>query len=166
MIFGMTALTFIHVVISLVAIAAGLAVLADLLRSRWQGGLTAVFLATTIATSVTGFLFPVDRFLPSHAFGIISLVVLGIALAAAYRHHLAGRWRGAYIASAVFALYLNVFVLIVQAFQKVPGLNALAPTQSEAPFLVAQVVALLAFIGAGALAIRRFRPADLAGTAG
>ena len=166
MTFGMTTLTFIHVVISLVAIVSGLVVLADLIRSRWQGGLTALFLATTIATSVTGFLFPVDRFLPSHVFGILSLLVLGIALAAAYRHHLAGRWRGTYIVSAVFALYLNVFVLIVQAFQKVPGLNALAPTQSETPFVVAQVAALLALAGAGALAVRWFKPGALTGVPG
>lgn len=162
MIFGMTTLTFIHVVISLVAIVSGLAVLAALLQSRWQGRLTAFFLATTIVTSATGFLFPVDRLLPSHVFGIISLVVLAIALVAIYRHHLAGRWRWAYIVSAVFALYLNSVVLIVQAFQKVPGLNALAPTQSETPFLLVQVITLLAFIGAGALAIRWFRPGRLA----
>ncbi len=140
-----------HVALSLVGIGSGLIVVYGLLTSKTFDGWTTVFLATTVATSVTGFLFPVHQFMPSHALGIISLIVLAIAILARYRHGLAGGWRRTYVISAVIALYLNVFVLIVQLFRRVPALKELAPTQSEPPFQVAQLAALLIF---ATLAIR------------
>jgi len=117
-----------------------------------------MFLITTVATSVTGFLFPFTQLLPSHIFGIISLFVLAIAAAARYSFRLKDSWRWIYVATALIALYLNVFVLVVQAFLKVPGLKTLAPTQSETPFLIAQAVVLVFFIYVGARAAMRFRP--------
>jgi hypothetical protein len=120
-------------------------------------GWTAVFLVTTTATSVTGFGFPFVRFLPSHGVGIVSLLVLLIALLARYRFHLGGAWRWLYSVSVVFALYLNVFVLIAQAFSKVPQLKALAPTQSEPPFIAAQLVVLALFFVFAGRAVKRFR---------
>jgi hypothetical protein len=154
--------TFVHVVISLIGIATGLVVLAAMLRGKRLPAWTAVFLATTILTSVTGFAFPFDRFLPSHWFGVISLVVLAVALLALYAFRLAGPWRRLFVAAAVVALYLNVFVAVVQAFQKLAFLQPLAPTQSEAPFLLAQLVVLAVFIVLGILAARRFQPATAA----
>ena len=118
--------------------------------------LTAVFLTTTVLTSVTGFGFPFDHLLPSHKLGIISLVVLAIAIPARYVFHLAGSWRWIYVVGASMALYLNVFVLIAQLFMKVPALKALAPTQSEPPFLVAQILTLLIFVALTILATKRF----------
>lgn len=148
-------LTLVHVALSLVGIATGFVEIAGLLsgtrRERW----TKVFLASTIATSASGFLFPFERFLPSHAFGLISLVLLGVALAARYRQHLHGRWGAIYAVTASVAQYLNVFVLIVQSFLKVPVLKALAPTQTEPTFVIAQLVALVAFSILGALATRQ-----------
>lgn len=139
------ALTLFHVVLSLVGIASGFVVVYGLIASKRLDGWTALFLWTTVATSVTGFLFPVDHFLPSHGVGIVSLIVLAIAILARYRFRLAGGWRRAYVIAAVIALYLNVFVLIVQLFRKVPSLKAIAPTQSEPPFQVSQLIALLVF---------------------
>jgi len=118
--------------------------------------LTAVFLTTTVLTSVTGFGFPFNHLLPSHKLGIISLVVLAIAIPARYVFHLAGSWRWIYVVGASTALYLNVFVLVAQLFMKVPALKALAPTQSEPPFLVAQLLVLLIFVGLTILAAKRF----------
>jgi hypothetical protein len=160
MILGMSTSTFtaVHVVLSLIAIGAGIVVLAGMLRARRPAGWTALFLATTVLTSVTGFFFPVDHLLPSHIVGIISLVVLAIALLALYGYRLAGSWRWLYVGSAVLALYLNVFVGVVQAFEKLPMLSRLAPTQSEPPFLVAQVVVLAIFAVLGIRAGIRFRP--------
>ena len=160
MILGMSTSTFtaVHVVLSLIGIVAGIVVLAGMLRARRPAGWTALFLATTVLTSVTGFFFPVDHLLPSHIVGIISLVVLAIALLALYGYRLAGSWRWLYVGSAVLALYLNVFVGVVQAFEKLPVLSRLAPTQSEPPFLVAQVVVLAIFAVLGIRAGIRFRP--------
>lgn len=155
---GIGALTFIHVVLSLVGIASGLVVFAGMFDSRRMEGWTAVFLITTVATSVTGFLFPFTKFLPSHLFGIISLVVLALAAAARYSFRMKDAWRWVYAATALIALYLNVFVLVVQLFVKIPGLQVLAPTQSEPPFLIAQLVVLVLFIYFGARATMRFRP--------
>jgi hypothetical protein len=161
MILGMSIGTFtlVHVLISLVAIASGFVVLFGMLSGKRLDTWTALFLATTVATSVTGFGFPVDQLLPSHKVGIISLVVLALAIAARYFFHLAGAWRRVYVITAVIALYLNTFVGVVQAFLKVPALNALAPTQAEPPFAIAQGVVLLLFIGLGTLAAKRFRAA-------
>jgi len=163
MILGLPASTYtlIHVVLSLVGIASGLVVLAGLIGAKRLPGWTVLFLATTILTSVTGFGFPSDKLLPSHIVGIISLVVLAIALLALYVFHLAGHWRWIYAASAVIALYLNAFVGVVQAFQKVSPLHALAPTQSEPPFAIAQLVVLAIFIALGILAAIKFRPATM-----
>jgi len=141
-----------------VGIFAGLVVLLGMFSSKRLDGWTALFLATTVLTSVTGFFFPFDQLLPSHIVGIISLVVLAVAILARYVYRLSGPWRWIYIAGAVLALYLNVFVGVVQAFQKLPLLSSLAPTQSEPPFLIAQFVVLAIFIVLGILAVRLFRP--------
>jgi hypothetical protein len=158
MILGMTALTFAHVLLSLIGILAGLVVLFGLLTSRQLNGWTTVFIWSTVATTVTGFLFPFHRFLPSHAVGIISLIVLAVAIYALYGRHLAGAWRQVYAVTAMIALYLNVFVLIAQLFAKVPALKALAPTQTEAPFEEAQLAALIAFVVLTILAAIKFHP--------
>jgi hypothetical protein len=160
MILGMSTSTFtlVHVVLSLVGIFAGLVVVFGMFSSKKLDGLTALFLATTVLTSVTGFFFPFDKILPSHIVGIISLVVLAIAILALYALHLAGPWRWIYVVSAVLALYLNVFVGVVQAFQKLPLLASLAPTQSEPPFLIAQAIVLVIFVVLGIGAVRSFRP--------
>ncbi len=163
MIFGMTTSTFtlVHVVISLVGIASGLVVVFGLLTGKRLDGWTALFLATTVATSVTGFGFPFDHLLPSHKVGIISLVVLAVAILARYAFHLTGAWRRIYVISAVAALYLNVFVAVVQAFLKVPALHALAPKQTEPPFLVTQLVVLVLFVVIAIMAAKRFHDEPL-----
>ena len=160
MILGMSLATFtlVHVVLSLVGIFAGLVVVFGMFSSKSLDGWTALLLATTVLTSVTGFFFPFDKILPSHIVGIISLVLLAIAILALYALHLAGPWRWIYVVSAVVALYFNVFVGVVQAFQKVPLLASLAPTQSEPPFLIAQSVVLVIFIALGVVAVRSFHP--------
>ena len=160
MILGMSLSTFttLHVIISLIGIVTGLVVLLGMLGGRQLGSWTAIFLATTVLTSATGFLFPFNKLLPSHVVGIISLAVLSIALLALYGLHLAGAWRWIYVAAAVLALYLNVFVGVVQAFQKLAFLQPFAPTQTEAPFIVAQVVVLAIFAALGVLAVRSFHP--------
>lgn len=148
--------TQFHVLISLLGIASGFVVMFGMLTGDPMPAWTAFFLVTTVATSVTGFFFPFEKLLPSHIVGIISLVVLGVSLYALYGAHLAGSWAWIYVATAVFAQYLNFFVLIVQSFQKIPSLKVLAPTQTETPFKVAQGVALLAFIALGIQAARVF----------
>jgi hypothetical protein len=158
MLFGMDALTFVHVLLSLIGIVSGFVVLAGMFDSRRQESWTALFLITTVMTSVTGFLFPFTKLLPSHIFGIISLVVLAIAAAARYSFRLKDSWRWIYVATALFALYLNTFVLVVQAFLKVPALKALAPTQSEPPFAIAQGIVLVFFLYVGVRAAMRYRP--------
>jgi hypothetical protein len=151
--------TLFHVVLSLVGILSGFAVVAGFLTTKRSNGWTALFLTTTVLTSVTGFLFPFHRFLPSHAVGIVSLLVLAVTIPALYVFHLAGPWRRTYVIGAVIALYLNVFVLIAQFFMKVPALKALAPTQSEPPFLGTQIVVMLIFVVTGVFAAKRF-PAE------
>jgi hypothetical protein len=158
MILGMTPLVFLHVVISLVGIGTGLAVAWGMLGSKRMPGLAVVFLWTTVLTSASGFILPATQFLPSHATGILSLIILAFTLYAWYGKRLAGRWRGVYAGTAVAALYLNVFVLVVQLFLKVPSLKALAPQQSEPPFTVTQGIVLLVFIAWGVLAVKRFHP--------
>ena len=158
---GMSLQTFtvLHVIISLIAIASGLIVLFGMLGSKRLAGWTALFLLATILTSVTGFMFPIHGFTPALGTGIVSLVVLAIALLALYGKRLAGNWRWMYVATAVTALWFNVLVLIVQAFQKVASLNAMAPTQSEPPFLIAQSGALAIFVVLGVVAGIKFRSA-------
>lgn len=153
----LAAYTLVHVVISLVGIVSGLIVLFGLLTGQRLDRWTLVFLATTVATSVTGFGFPFQRFLPSHAVGIVSLIALSLAIYGRYPRRLAGAWRRVFVIGAVLSLYLNVFVLVVQLFLKVPALNALAPTQSEPPFQLTQLVALAVFAALGAAAVVRFR---------
>jgi hypothetical protein len=159
MILGMTTSTFtlVHVLLSLVGIGSGLIVPFGLLAGKRLDGWTAVFLTSTVATSVTGFGFPFDHLLPSHKVGIISLVVLAIAILGRYALHLAGAWRWIYVVSAVIALYLNVFIFIVQTFQKLPGLKAVAPTQSEPPFWLTQLAVLAIFVALAIVAVIKFR---------
>jgi hypothetical protein len=161
MILGMSTSTFtlVHVALSLVGILFGAIVVFGMLSAKRPDGWTALFLATTVLTSVTGFLFPSDHLLPSHIVGIISLVALVIAIVALYVYRLAASWRWMYVTGAVVALYFNVFVGIVQAFRKLPFLTPLAPTQSEPPFLVTQLVVMALFIVVGFVAVRSFHPA-------
>jgi hypothetical protein len=157
MILGLQPFTFAHVLISLVAIATGFVVLFGMLNAKRLEGWTSIFLVTTVATSLTGFGFPIDIILPSHIVGIISLVVLAVAIIARYAFRLAGPWRVVYVIGAGIALYLNVFVLVVQLFRKVPALNVLAPTQSEPPFALTQGAVLVVFVVLVAAAAMRFR---------
>jgi hypothetical protein len=157
---ALTTFTKVHVVISLIAIFAGLVVAFGLLTRRRLDGWTAIFLVMTLLTSVTGFFFPFNGFTPAIAVGIVSLVVLAIAIFARYGRRLAGAWRWIYAVTAMLALYLNVFVLIVQLFQKVPALKSLAPTQTEPPFQVAQLGALVIFVLLTVFAAIRFRPTN------
>ena len=160
MILGMSTstFTFVHTALSLVGILAGLVALYGLFGSRRSEAWTAVFLSTTVLTCVTGFFFPVDRILPSHIVGVLSLLILAVALGALYVYRLRGSWRWIYVASAVAALYLNCFVGIVQAFGKIPFLKALAPLQTDLPFIIAQAALLLLFIYFGVKAFRLFHP--------
>ena len=155
---SLSAFTTLHLVLSLVGIAAGFAVVPGLLGGKRQDGMTLLFLVATALTSVTGFMFPFSSVLPSHIVGAISLVVLAAAVVALYGFRLSGPWRWVYVVGAMMALYLNTFVGVVQAFQKIPALKALAPTQAELPFVVAQVALLVAFLAVGGLGVRRFRP--------
>ena len=148
----------IHVLLSVVGILTGVVVALGMLRSDRMPRWTDVFLGTTVLTSVTGFFLPATKFLPSHATGILSLLILAVTVYAWYGRKLAGRWRGIYVGTAIAALYLNVFVLVVQAFLKVEPLKALAPKQSEPPFVATQAVVLIAFIALGVIAVKRFRP--------
>ena len=160
MMLGMSLSTFtaVHVIISLVGIVSGFIVLFGMLSAKRLNGWTALFLLTTVLTSVTGFGFPFTHLLPSHKVGIISLVVLAVAIMARYSFRMAGKWRSIYVITALMALYLNVFVLVVQSFEKVPALHAMAPTQSEPPFLVAQLVVLALFIVLTIFAVKKFHP--------
>ena len=153
----MTPFTIIHVILSLVGIVTGFVVLAGFLIAKRLDNWTIVFLASTLATSLTGFGFPFERLLPSHIIGAISIVVLAVAIYSRYVGLMADRWRSTYVVTAVVALYLNVFVLIVQLFLKVPALNALAPTQAEPPFAIAQLIVLVVFAALGVAAVKRFR---------
>lgn len=161
MILGMSIATFtvLHVVISLIAIAAGAVACARMLEGRPLDTWNSVFLLFTVLTTVTGFLFPITVFTPAIGVGIVSSIALALALAALHVGRLAGAWRWIYVVSALFAFYLNVFVLVVQSFQKIGFLNRFAPTGSEPPFAVVQGIVLLGFVLLGFLVIRRFRSA-------
>jgi hypothetical protein len=147
----LTAFTVFHVVLSLVGIAAGFAVVYGFLTSK-SSAATQLFLWTTIATSVTGFFFPFHKITPGHILGILSLIVLALAIRAR------GRWRKTYVVTATLALYFNVFVLVVQLFEKVPALTALAPTQSEPPFQIAQAAVLIIFTILTILGVKKYHP--------
>lgn len=159
MILGMSTATYtvVHVILSFLGIVSGFVVIFGLIRNRPLDGWTSVFLASTALTSITGFGFPFEHLLPAHKVGIVSLLVLAVTIPARYVFHLTGRWRSTYVVGAVIALYLNVFVFVVQAFLKVPALKALAPTQTEPPFVVAQLMVLAVFIALSVLAVKRFR---------
>jgi hypothetical protein len=159
MILGMSTATFtlLHVLLSLVGIGSGLLILYGMIRGKRFDGATAIFLVTTVLTSLTGFLFPFERLLPSHIVGVISLAALVVAFMARYGRNLAGAWRSVYVVCAVLALYLNVFVLVAQIFLKVPSAHALAPTGKEPPFLVVQLIVMAIFIVLGIFAAKKFR---------
>jgi hypothetical protein len=151
--------TTFHVALSLAGLASGLVVVFGLIIGRRFERWTAVFLSTTVLTSLTGFGFPVDRVLPSHVVGTLSLLVLTVAILARYRFRLEGAWRRAYVISATVALYFNAFVGVVQAFLRVPALRALAPKQTEPPFVAAQALLLVFFVILGSVAaLRSARP--------
>jgi hypothetical protein len=157
-IFDLPTFTLVHVVLSLLGIIAGLIVVGGLIAGARFDGWTAVFLATTVLTSATGFGFPFGALLPSHIVGGISLLVLAVAIAARYWKRLTGSWRRIFVGTTVLALYLNVFVLLVQLFQKTPGLIAVAPTQSAPAFVLTQLIVLVLFAGLGWAAVKGFRP--------
>jgi hypothetical protein len=159
MILGMSThlYTQIHVIISLVAIVSGLLVAFGMMMGKPLPAMTALFLFTTILTSVTGFFFPFHGVTPGIIVGILSLVVLLIALIARYSKHLAGGWLRTYVISAMFALYLNVFVLVAQCFQKIPSLHALAPTGTEPAFKISQAIVLVLFVVLTIVADKKFR---------
>jgi hypothetical protein len=168
MILGMSLATFtqLHTIISLIAIVSGIVAALGMVSARRMPGTTALFLSMTVATSVTGFMFDtpaeaprvIGSLDPPKLIGLISLIVLALALLALYSYKLANRWRGTYVVCAIVALYFNCFVLIVQSFQKISFLHALAPTQKEPPFAVAQAALLIVFIGLGVAAFKKFRP--------
>ena len=158
MILGMTIFTFIHVVISLIAILSGLIVLFGMVNNDRMDLTTAIFLLFTVATSVSGFFFPIQGLTPALIIGMISMGLLALAIAARYAFAMRGAWRWIYIATAETAQYFNSFVLVVQAFLKIPALHALAPSGSEAPFVIAQSIVPLFYVVVGYLAVRRFRP--------
>src|SRR5262249_12127802 len=157
---GLSTATFlqIHVALSLIGIGTGLVAVVAMVRGTFLRGWTAIFLATTVLTSGTGFPLPPLGLDPPRIVGIISLVVLALAIAGLYAFRLAGPWRSIYVVTATIALYFNCFVAVVQTFQKVDFFHALAPTQQEPPLAIAQIVVLAIFIALGVLGVRRFRP--------
>lgn len=155
--FGMSPQAFGHTLISLIGIASGFVVAYGLLTAKRLDGWTSIFLWTTVMTSITGFMLPADRILPSHIVAALSLVVLTVAFYARYSKRMGGSWRWIYVVSAMAALYLNVFVLVVQLFLKIPALQALAPTQSEPPFAITQGFVLVLFVGLSIVATKKFR---------
>jgi hypothetical protein len=157
MIFGITTFTLIHTLLSLVGIFAGLVVVGGLIAGKQLGGWNGLFLVTTALTNITGFGFPFVKLLPSHQIGILSLIVLPVVLAARYWKHLTGSWDRVYVVGAVLLLYLNVFVLVVQLFQRVPALLVSAPTQKEPPFVVSQFFVLALFVWLGWAAVKGAR---------
>jgi hypothetical protein len=163
MIIGMSvhAFTILHTVISLIGIFSGLIVLVAMLGGRGSAW-TGLFLLTTVLTSVTGFMFHSASFGPPQIVGVISLAVLAMAIAALYLFHSAGAWRWIYVVTALLALYLNVFVGVAQSFDKIPALHALAPTATETPFKVAQLIVLAIFLVLGFRAVKSFRPVAVA----
>jgi hypothetical protein len=165
MILGMSlaAFTVFHVILSLIGIGTGFIVVFGLIGGNRLPRMTGLFFLTTILTSLTGFLFPFKGVTPAIIVGILSMVVLLLAMAARYGGHLGGAWRGTYVVSVLVALYFNFFVLIVQSFAKAPALRALAPTQSEPPFKIAQAAALLLFVLLGVFSFRNFRRAEVRG---
>ena len=157
---GLEIFTAFHVFISLIGIVSGFVAIVGMVRSKPLDWWTDLFLVTTVATSVTGFLFPFNGFTPAIATGIISMIVLTLAIVALRVKHLQGPWARTYAITVVMAQYFNFFVLIVQSFRRVPVLHALAPTESEPPFAIAQLLALVAFLVLGYVATRGFVNAE------
>jgi len=151
--------TLLHVVISLIQLVSGLVVVAGLIGSRVSSSWTGVYLLSALLTSVTGFMFPFNGFLPSHAFGILSLVLLALAMLAIYVFALRVAWRWIFAICVVVTVYLDAFVTVVQSFLKIPSLHAFAPTGAEPPFAIAQGILLVIFIALGVMAFRAFHPA-------
>lgn len=158
MFFGLSPQVFYHVVISLIGIAIGFVVMAGIWQGKRLPGPTALFLAFTVLTTATGFALPAEMILPAHIIGVISCVTLSLAIYAYYVCNLQGGWRIAYLVGAILSQYFNVFVLVVQSFQKIPMLKALAPNQNEAPFAIAHLVMLGIFIVFGIFSLIKFRP--------
>src|SRR3989442_4043160 len=150
--------TIIHTLISLIAIFTGLVVLLGMLGGKRLDGWTKWFLITAVATTITGFFFPFHGFTPAIGLGIISLPFLALTIYARYPKHLAGAWRWIYAIGAVICLYFNLFVLLVQALEKIPALHALAPTQTESPFKLTQLIVLLVSALLAIIAAIRFDP--------
>ena len=159
MVLGMSLATYtlIHVVIGLIGIGSGFLVMFGLLNGKRLGAMTSIFLVTTVLTSLTGFGFPFTHLLPSHTLAILSLIDLAITIPALYLFHLSGAWRNTFVITSGIALYFNCFVLVVQGFAKVPALHALAPTQKEPPFAIAQIALMVAFVALTTFAVRKFR---------
>ena len=150
--------TIIHTVISLIAIFTGLVVAFGMLAGKRLDSWTKWFLITAVATTVTGFFFPFHGFTPAIGLGIISLPFLAVTIFARCSKHLAGAWRWIYVIGAVICLYFNLFVLVVQLFEKVPALHAMAPTQTESPFKLTQLAVLVLSTVLAIVAVIRFRP--------
>jgi hypothetical protein len=161
----LTAYTIVHVLISLVALFTGWVVVAGLLRGRHIPGWTSWFLIASATTSVTGFFFPATRLMPSHILGILTLLASCPAMYALYSRSLAGGWRKAYAICATLTAYFNTFAIVSQLFGKVPALKALAPTQTEPPFAIAELSVMILFFILGILAVKRFRETDRRGLA-
>jgi hypothetical protein len=160
MILGMSTATYtlLHVVISLIGIGSGLVVMNGFVRSRRMDGITAIFLTSTVLTSLTGFAFPNEHITPGIVVGILSMIVLTVSIVARYGLHMRGAWRSIYVITAAVALYFNCFVLVVQLFEKVPALHALAPTQKEPPFGITQLLVMVIFVVWTIFAVKRFHP--------
>jgi hypothetical protein len=157
---SMPPLALVHVIISLIGIGSGFIVLFGMFAGKRLDGWTALFLTTTILTSVTGFIFfPFEKITPGIILGVLSLIVLGIAVYARYSEKMTGGWRSTFVLTAMIAQWFNVFVLIAQIFQKVPAANALAPTPNAPAFLITQTVVMIIFIVLIVIAVKRFRTA-------
>jgi len=154
--FDFGTLTLVHVALSIVGIVAGLVLVGGLMAGTRLDGWLGLFLATTALTNATGFLFPFQAVLPSHIVGLISLLILPVPVIARYGRQLAGPWRRAFVVSSVVVLYFNVLVLMVQLFQKVPGLIVIAPTQKAPAFVVTQLLVVVMFAALGRAAVRGF----------
>jgi hypothetical protein len=161
---SLSAFTLLHVILSLAGIASGFVVVYGLFNNKQLNGWTTIFLSTTVLTSVTGFMFPFHAITPGIVLGVLSLIVLAATIAARYAFHFNGAWRSTYVISTIVALYFNCFVAVVQSFEKIPALKALAPTQKEPPFAIAQLVVLAIFVGIGIKAVRKFRIEPVAAT--
>jgi hypothetical protein len=150
--------TYLHVFMSLIGIGAGIFIIFGLLTSRRLSILTSLFLITTVLTSLTGFLYPFNGMTPGIVLGILSMIALILAIVGLYVRKLAGAWRGIYVVSVIVAFYFNFFVLVAQAFDKVPVLHAVAPSQKSPGFMITQLAVLLIFILLTVRAVKKFHP--------